>query len=50
MTSAIYGVLRRPLLAFSLGVVVLQQQGAPASWHVAYVLLPALAAFGCAVA
>ncbi|HEY1437196.1 MAG TPA: hypothetical protein VGG82_06810 [Casimicrobiaceae bacterium] len=42
--------MRCLLLAFSLGIVMLQQQASlPSPWHAVYALLPALVAIGCAV-
>jgi competence protein ComEC len=42
--------MRCLLLAFSLGVVMLQQQpGLPSPWHAVYALLPLLVATACAV-
>ena len=42
--------MRCLLLAFSLGIVMLQQQASlPAPWHAVYALLPVLGAIGCAV-
>ena len=42
--------MRCLLLAFSLGIVMLQQQaGLPAPWHAVYARLPVLGAIGCAV-
>src|ERR1700681_2755384 len=42
--------MRCLLLAFSLGIVILQQQASlPAPWHAVYALLPILGATGCAV-
>src|SRR3984893_3414627 len=42
--------MRCLLLAFSLGIVMLQQQASlPACWHAVYALLPVLGAMGCAV-
>src|ERR1700681_822797 len=41
--------MRCLLLAFSLGIVILQQQASlPAPWHAVYALLPILGATGCA--
>src|SRR5450631_711824 len=42
--------MRGLLLAFSLGVVMLQQRASlPSPWHAVYALLPVLLALGCAV-
>jgi competence protein ComEC len=42
--------MRCLLLAFSLGIVMLQQQASlPSPWHAVYALLPVLGAIGCAV-
>src|SRR6202171_99385 len=42
--------MRCLLLAFSLGIVMLQQQARlPPPWHAVYALLPVLAAIGCVV-
>jgi len=42
--------MRCLLLAFSLGIVMLQQRASlPAPWHAVYALLPVLGAIGCAV-
>jgi competence protein ComEC len=42
--------MRCLLLAFSFGVVLLQQQASlPSPWHAVYALLPVLVATGCAV-
>ena len=42
--------MRCLLLAFSLGIVMLQQQASlPALWHAVYALPPVLGAIGCAV-
>src|ERR1700687_827559 len=42
--------MRCMLLAFSLGIVMLQQQASlPALWHAVYALPPVLGAIGCAV-
>ncbi|HEY8623095.1 MAG TPA: hypothetical protein VIM74_04450, partial [Casimicrobiaceae bacterium] len=43
-------VMRCLLLAFSLGIVMLQRQASlPPSWRAVYALLPFLLAMGCVV-